>query len=470
MYYPSQYNHLVQVETGDGRIVRVLSNLLFGATDIVNETIYEAFMEGENHGVIPKERLPEDIWKHFVERGFVWSDPEAEEDLVRSGAKTYGQRDQIAAGLNGGYYGFITSLHCNLDCPYCFQRAKSRSYGFLSTKQVDLGLAAIADCEKRVMALNKGKKTLPKISITGGEPLLRNKANLEVLDYLLGRLAELHWPYNITTNGTELAQFVADHEPAKNCRNIQVTLDGPREIHDQRRCFRNGAPSFDKIINGVDIALSEGWKITLRVNLDMNNVDYVPDLVEFVQVRGWCEFENFSAYVSPVTDHGALGGYDTPKDEADLLLALLQVVEESPIVREVFDIRHFRGFNYAERILLHKDPRYPVIYRCEAVMGMYIFDPRGDVHVCLEAVGDPSMRVGTYDPEWNLDDTAAARWTQKHVLNMEECSTCKIRFICAGGCTMDSINHGNIARCMPFLREMDIAWQYYARIRPDLFT
>ena len=470
MYYPSRYNYLTQLETRDGQTLHILSNLFFGATDIVNETVYEAFLEGERNGVIFDEQLSEDIWRHFLEKGFIWTDSETEEDLISTKADNYAQRDHIAAGLNGGHYGFITSLYCNLACPYCFQRTRADSCGFLSTKQVDLGLAAIANCEQRVIELNEGKETLPKISITGGEPLLRSKPNLEVLDYLLDRLAELHWPYSITTNGTELGKFIADHDPKENCRNIQVTLDGPRDIHDQRRCFRGGKPSFDQIISSVDAALTMGWRLSLRVHLDMNNVAYIPVLSRFIQERGWCDYESFFAYVSPVTDHGALGGYDTPKDEADLLLALLEIAEEYPFVRDVFDIRHFRGFNYVERILLHKDPRYPVIYRCEAVLGMYIFDPRGDIHVCLEAAGDPSLRVGTYDPEWNIDDAVASRWTQRHVLHLEECQDCKIRFICAGGCTMEAINHSDDARCMPFLREMDIAWQYYARTRPEMFA
>ncbi len=471
MYYPSRYNHLVELKSKDNGTIRILKNLLFGATDIVNEEVYRTFLEGEKNGVLSEDQLSDDIWNHYIERGLVWLDPDAEESLVRTGGKSYGQRDEIAAGLNGGYYGFITSLHCNLACPYCFQRAKASSCGFLSKKQVDLGIDVINECENRSMELNKGKKMLPKISITGGEPLLRHKANLEVLDYLMSRLSELHWPYNITTNGTYLEEFVAEHDPPKNCRNVQVTLDGPREIHDQRRRYRNNSDSsFDKIIKGVDSALSDGWKITLRVNLDMNNVEHLPRLAEFVQEHGWLESKDFSAYVSPVTDHGSLGNYDTPKDEADLLLALLQVVEKTPYIREVFDIKHFRGFNYVERILLHNDPRYPVIYRCEAVLGMYIFDPKGDVHVCLEGAGDSSMRIGSYDPKWELNDAAAARWMERNVLKMEECDKCKVRFICAGGCTMDGINHGNTARCMPFLREMDIAWQYYARNRPELFA
>jgi uncharacterized protein len=307
--------------------------------------------------------------------------------------------------------------------------------------------------------------TVPKISITGGEPLLRNRRNIAALDHLVSRLIGKDWPFNITTNGTELDRYVASHVASEKCRNIQVTLDGPREVHDRRRHFRGGAPSFDRIAAGVDSALASGWKITLRVNLDMANVSTLPALATFVQQRGWLGYERFSAYVSPVTDHSSIA----LRDEADLLEALLAVVKDAPAVREVFDIRHFRGFNYVERMLVHHKPRFPVIYRCEAATGMYIFDPNGDIHVCLEAVGDAKLRVGRYDPEWALDDKAFARWAGRNVLALDHCRKCKIRFICAGGCTLESFNKGDRNCCMPFLREVEIAWQYFADTRPDLF-
>ena len=388
MYYPSKYNHLVQIEPSPGNRKWVINNLFFGAATLLNEAAYRTFQDGERDGQIADERLPTDAWQHFVERGFAWPEPDAERTLIDQAADTLGNRDQIAAGLMGGHYGFITSLHCNLGCPYCFQRTKADTYGYLTTRQVDLGLAAIARSEERVSGLKPGAKGVPKISVTGGEPLLRNKANLTTLHYLLDRLGELGWPYSITTNGTELSAFVAERKVMPNCRNIQVTLDGPRPVHDGRRYFRGGGPSFDRICAGLDDALAAGWRMNLRVNLDMDNVEWLPSLAEFVQSRGWPEHPAFHAYVSPITDHGSLGGYEIPADEADLLVALLAVIDRAPLVRQVFDIRHFKGFNYVERMLA-SDPNYPVVYRCEAVMGMYIFDPSGDVHVCLEAVGDP---------------------------------------------------------------------------------
>ncbi|MBI2907942.1 MAG: radical SAM protein [Chloroflexi bacterium] len=470
MLYPSKYNHLVRCTTSAGREVRILSNLFLGAADVVNEEVYDSFDAAERNGAsAPSPGLPQTACEHFVEKGYLYTDPDAEEKKVRAISENYRTRDQIAAGLEGGQYGFITSLQCNLACPYCFQQKKADSTGFLSKRQVDSGLASIAKAEEHVAAL-MGAPSLPKISITGGEPLLRNRANLEVLDYLLSRLEDLGWPFNITTNGTELREFVAEHQATGRCRNVQVTLDGPREVHDGRRCFRGGGPSFEKICAGIDAALRSGWNLTLRVCLDMANVRSLPELAAFIIGRGWANYNTFSAYVSPVTDHGSICGDVVPRDEAHLLDALLNVIKDRPDVSKIFDVKHFRGFNYVERLLVQKNPRFPVIFRCEAVTGMYIFDPLGDIHVCLEAVGDPSLRIGTYDPMWRIEDEAFARWTTRNALSVSLCQACKVRFLCAGGCTMESFHREDSEVCMPFLREIDIAWHYFAQARPELFA
>lgn len=468
MLYPSKYNHLVQLDV-KGQPHFILNNLFIGACDFINEKIYKILLEGEKRGYIPKDKLPDNILEHLLKSGFLWETPYAEEMLIQSGINSYGDRSHIAAGLNGGYYGFITSLYCNLACPYCFQRDKADSIGFLSPSQVDLGIKIIKDSEEKISLINNNQTTIPKISITGGEPLLRNRNNLKVLNYLIEKLYNLNWPYSITTNGTELSYFVQNHDPTKNCRNIQVTIDGPKHIHNKRRYYRDGSGSFDKIVNGTNQALEDGWKITLRVNLDMQNIKHLPKLAEFISDQNWLSYDNFFPYVSPITDHQSLGDYEIFLNEADLLKTLLMLTEISPIINDVFDIRHFRGFNYVERILLKKDPRYPVIFRCEAVMGMYIFDPKGDIYVCLESVGDKTLRIGTYEPELIINKKAESKWSQRNVLNIRECDDCKIRFLCAGGCTMEAINRNKIQGCMPFLEEMNLAWQYYAKNMPELF-
>ena len=169
-----------------------------------------------------------------------------------------------------------------------------------------------------------------------------------------------------------------------------------------------------------------------------------------------------------MTDHGNLGDYQN-QNEASLLVKLLDSIQENPEIREVFDIRHFRGFSYVEQ-MLNKKPRYPVFYRCEAVREMYIFDPKGDIHVCLEAVGDPSFRIGTYDPEWRMNNQSIANWSERSIVNLDKCQNCKVRFICAGGCTFEGFNYPSQVHCTPFLQEINLAWKYYAKTQPELFN
>lgn len=469
---PSRYNHLVKVTRTNGATANIITNLLFGASCFINDALYDAFSRAEKTGVFARRDFDSGVVAHSLKSGFLFEGPQEEPALIEPAlieqlGRTFGGRDEIAAGLNGGQYGFITSLNCNLACPYCFQKDYADSLGFLTRHQVDVAIGVIEASERRVSDM-RGAPSLPKISITGGEPLLPSRANTDVLDYLIGRLVDLGWPFSITTNGTHLNRFVKRHEVTPQCRNIQVTLDGPRGVHDLRRAFRGGRPSFDIIAGGVDAALHAGWKITLRVNLDTSNVHRLEQLGAFIHERGWQDFEHFSAYVSPVTDHESAPGIEAP-DEAELLSLLLDEVRGRPWIRDVFDVRHFRGFNYVEQMLIHRTPRFPVVFRCEAITGMYIFDPSGSIHVCLEAVGQRHRRIGTYDPEFSIDQAAAQAWSSRNVLAMPDCVNCKVRFVCAGGCAQEAFNARVETVCMPFLKEMEIAWQFFAETQPQLF-
>ncbi len=466
MYTTSKFNHLTKIELPDGASRYILSNLLTGASMIINKKYYDIFISDK---VLP-ENVDKDFLHHLLNRCFIYKDIEEEEAVICKVAEKYCDRESLAAGLGGGYYGFITSLHCNLACPYCFQRKNASKFGFLTKEMIDKAIDFIYKNEEMIKEKFKLDITSPKISVTGGEPLLLNKENKEAFLHLIKRLNEMNYQYSITTNGTNLIEFSEYFTPGENCRNIQVTLDGPREIHDKRRKYKDGSPSFDIICSNIDFALKQNWKITLRVNLDMNNVAYLSQLADYIIDREFYNNKNFYAYVSPVTDHGNLGDYETPKDEADLLETLLGIVEKKPYIKEVFDIKHFRGFNYVERMLIENNPRYPVLFRCEAVMGMYIFAPEGDIYMCLESVGDPSLSVGKYSPDLVLNEEIYSKWARRNVMNLKDCQNCKIKFLCAGGCSMECINNNTESACMPFLREMDMAWKYYGRTKPELFA
>ncbi len=166
MYYPSQYNHLFETTTVTGKPIRLLTNLFFGASLQVNEAVYQIFKEGEKNGEIQKKYLNANVWQYLLDKGFVWTKSTSEDAMIESLFSRQLNGDGMAAHLKGGDYGFITSLNCNLACPYCFQRTKADSCGVLTPKQVDLAFNVIESRETKIKSLVKENKNfLPKISI-----------------------------------------------------------------------------------------------------------------------------------------------------------------------------------------------------------------------------------------------------------------------------------------------------------------
>ncbi len=151
---------------------------------------------------------------------------------------------------------------CNLRCAYCLHGADLdgiRPHGpgqmsrEVAARAVDYFLERCAP-EKR-----------PAISFYGGEPLLR----LDLLEELVDRIRthprgrEAHLV--IDTNGHRLDDaaigLVVEHGLC-----LQVSLDGPRQIHDRHRRTTSGEPTFDSIMSNLDRLLWREPEAHRRLN------------------------------------------------------------------------------------------------------------------------------------------------------------------------------------------------------------
>ena len=61
-----------------------------------------------------------------------------------------------------------------------------------------------------------------------------------------------------------------------NVTRVEPTLDGPKEIHDKRRIATDGSETFDKIVEGVDCLLDHNINVTVRTNVDKENINTLP--------------------------------------------------------------------------------------------------------------------------------------------------------------------------------------------------
>ncbi len=69
-----------------------------------------------------------------------------------------------------------------------------------------------------------------------------------------------------------------------NCEFLQITLDGTREIHNQRRVKKDGSGTFDEVITGIKIALSSKTIVPLiRINIDKSNLQYIDELLIYLK-------------------------------------------------------------------------------------------------------------------------------------------------------------------------------------------
>lgn len=168
---------------------------------------------------------------------------------------------------------FIPSYDCNFRCPYCIEGqmsgdGKNWSKRTFTREMVDRAYEAMLEIAPHKELHGK------QIILYGGEPLL--KENKEIVTYMIEKGCSLGYSFMAITNGYDLDGFVDLLGPEKLCR-LQITVDGTKEWHDQRRVHYKDGGSFDRIVANIGLALKAGVHVAVRVNTDRLNFGTSPN-------------------------------------------------------------------------------------------------------------------------------------------------------------------------------------------------
>jgi MoaA/NifB/PqqE/SkfB family radical SAM enzyme len=68
---------------------------------------------------------------------------------------------------------------------------------------------------------------------------------------------------------------------------LQITLDGPPREHDKRRVYADGAGSYERIAANIAMALELGVAVSVRLNVDRNNMGDPPAVADEIVACGW---------------------------------------------------------------------------------------------------------------------------------------------------------------------------------------
>lgn len=163
---------------------------------------------------------------------------------------------------------------CNFRCVYCYQEFKHKSMA--------------PDIVRGVMnLLSRRAPELDYLHLSwfGGEPLLAKHVIKKILVHaaVLRRANPgMKFFSDMTTNGFLLSRDLFEHLLALGVTQYQITLDGPRERHNEKRVLAGGGGTFDRLWQNL-VALRDvrgEFTILVRLHMDKENLETLPAFIQ----------------------------------------------------------------------------------------------------------------------------------------------------------------------------------------------
>lgn len=159
---------------------------------------------------------------------------------------------------------FELTERCNLRCKYCVYQEEQG--GFRTFGERDMTIDIIKNV---IDLLAKSPNHEVFVTFYGGEPLLRFDLLKGCVDYCKEVLANKKVSYNLTTNATLINEEIAEYIASLGDHFTTISIDGPKEIHNDNRVFYNGEGSFDKTISGLKkLIKAEGENAKENININ----------------------------------------------------------------------------------------------------------------------------------------------------------------------------------------------------------
>ncbi|WP_137876368.1 radical SAM protein [Rhodococcus sp. Q] len=417
--------------------------MMFAATPIIDAL--------HNGGL---DDLPSDVLDHLLAQGYLTNLSHESEDKWISARIDGLEAGYVEAGEPKNYC-FITTYRCNLSCSYCFQ---SNDHQRIVTNR----MLSVVDAEAGLQVMASDSATLspdtirPRVLLFGGEPLL--PVQRDVVNTIVRGCRDLGYALEATTNGYFLELF-ADVLGPGLIEHLQISLDGPPEIHNTRRIPINGAPTFDKMWRNIQLALAKGCTISLRCNIDRRNIEGFVQLAEFLDTEGVLDHPRLDLrYSRIVPDFESLdAAEDVALDYDELETFLIESMRTHPVLRKVAAPEDIQDFStWIGRRFPTKTSRH-----CGAVQRNVYFGPGREVYPCHETVGKVDLSIGVYRDGAIQYNESHAKWTDRRPDRLTTCRRCPYILVCAGGCAahVDLDNQPLKSNCEGFDAKYSLAVQ-----------
>jgi uncharacterized protein len=321
----------------------------------------------------------------------------------------------------------LLSDACNIRCRYCYFLAPMpRGYQFsLMKKETAIkALDLFARCVKRSIAKGHLEQ---HIVIYGGEPTLNKEVLIEALRYIdmLKAKEVLSRAVSVTVNTNGI---LLDKEILAQCKAtgvvVAISIDGPKDIHDQMRIYSSGRGTFDEVIRSYRLAQQMGVKTGICVTIDKHNLFQMKKIVQWLANELGVKGMGFNILIENTA------GETTDERNRYAEIVAQELIESFKIARAmgVYEDRMMRRV----KAFINKET---VLSDCGGCGLQIVVSPDGKIGVCQAFCGTKEFFVTepfeTFEPEshpfWK-------QWRRRSPLTNEICKNCIALGNCGGGC------------------------------------
>lgn len=346
---------------------------------------------------------------------------------------------------------FVTNYSCNYACSYCYQD-QYKNYGS------ELSFEIIDAFFGYVHTEFTGRKKY--ITVFGGEPLLGTPKQKELVSYIVTKSVTAGLELSFVTNGYSLDDYIEIFN-AGNVREVQVTLDGTEAVHNGRRFLKGGEGTFYRIVKGIDACLANNIDINLRMVIDRENINNLPEFAQFAIEKGWTRSRHFKSQIGRNYElHHCQSSPDKLFDRLSLYASIYELVKKYPHIAEF----HKPSYSVSKFLSEKGELPDPLFDACPACKTEWAFDYTGQIYSCTATVGKKDESLGTFYPVITRKNDIIDVWERRDVTAIHECKECPVQLACGGGCGSVAKNRtGNICTsdCRPVKELLELGFSAY---------
>jgi len=311
---------------------------------------------------------------------------------------------------------FTLSLthRCNLACRYCYSGSSCKP---------DMQLATAKQCIDSALEFLPDGKSLD-LGLFGGEPLLRFDLIKEIVSYTYHQTREKSVPVRIgiTTNGTLISPEILDFF-AEQGVNLCFSIDGPEDVHDRNRRYRNGSGSFVEVMRNFDLAVQRLGVVEVNAVVGPDTLLEVPRTMDFFITLG-VRVIHLSPNIKATWTEEACNHFDDIfKQVSKKYIACFQRNRE--IALNLID----------SKAILFVKGGYSPSDTCSMGDGEWGVAPSGNIYPCERFIGDDDNLIFSLgNISAGLNQARRCALHLKRGNRREECSNCFYKRFCMNWC------------------------------------